>query len=549
MHTMSFTCFGIGIDTARFGHHVSFLDQEKRTAAKPFHFKEDAQGYEKLRKAIESLREKSKDVVLYVRLDVAGRYADNLLHWLHGLDIPNLTISVGKPAANKAYREAHFDKRKADQVESLACARFAIVERPNATPRVPRSFEALRGAMAALESIATNKTRMVNQLHALLVVAFPELAVYVSDIASSYSLALLAKYPTAKRLANAKLDSIVSIPHMKEELAKTLHVAAKASTASSDCNVHQELVREKVKEILAVEAQQKRALEIAKSAWDSLPEGPHRRIATIKGIGIQTACALVAKIVSIDRFRSPKALIGYFGCFPEQTADSGTTPQGKAKCEINYHMSTKGNDLVRRLLYTASQVAVQHNPAIRALFARQMQLGKAYNVAIGHCMAKLLRQVYAVWVKDEDYDPDFESKQSTEENKKVVGPNGKAVEPQREEVTTTTPNVIGQASSGKRPPLNFGMFKSQLDIKDVLQTHRWKEVTQRGSQMRGPCPIHDSQLDERSFAVNVSKHTYCCHKCGSKGNALDLLVALTKEPVHDAAWRWIETKGLQAPTL
>lgn len=546
---MSFTCFGIGIDTARFGHHVSFLDQEKRTAAKPFHFKEDAQGYQKLRKAIDSLREKSQDTVLFVRLDVAGRYADNLLHWLYGLDIPNLTISVGKPAANKAYREAHFDKRKADHVESLACARFAVVERPEATPKVPRAFEALRGATAALESIATNKTRMVNQLHALLVVAFPELAVYVSDVAASYCLELLAKYPTAKRLANAKFDSIGSIPHMKEELAKTLHNAAKTSTASSECKVHEELVREKVKEILAVEAQQKRALEIAKNAWDSLPDGPHRRIATIKGIGIQTACALVAKIISIDRFRSPKALIGYFGCFPEQTADSGTTPQGKAKCEINYHMSTRGNDLVRRLLYTASQVAVQHNPAIRALFARQMQLGKVYNVAIGHCMAKLLRQVYAVWVKDEDYDPDFESKKSTEEKEKVVGPNSKAVEPQREEVTTTDPNVIGQASSGKRPPLNFAMFKSQLDIKDVLQTYRWKERTQRGSQLRGPCPIHDSKEDYRSFAVNVSKHTYCCHSCGSKGNAVDLLVALSKESLHDAAWQWIETKGLQAPTL
>lgn len=68
---MSFTCFGIGIDTARFGHHVSFLDQEKRTATKPFHFKEDAQGYQKLRKAIDSLREKSQDAVFYVRLDVA----------------------------------------------------------------------------------------------------------------------------------------------------------------------------------------------------------------------------------------------------------------------------------------------------------------------------------------------------------------------------------------------------------------------------------------------------------------------------------------------
>lgn len=546
---MSTTCFGIGIDTARFGHHVSFLDQEKRTAAKPFHFKEDAQGYQQLRKAIDSLRNKSQDVVLYVRLDVAGKYADNLLHWLHGLDIPNLTISVGKPAANKAYREAHFDKRKADQVESLACARFAIVERPKATPIVPRSFEALRSAVAALESIATNKTRMVNQLHALLVVVFPELAVYVSDIAIGYSLALLAKYPTARRLANAKLDSIIAIPHMKEELAKTLYAAAKASTASSECKVHEELVREKVKEIQAVEAQHKKALEIAKNAWDSLPDGPYRRIATIKGIGIQTACALVAKIVSIDRFESPKSLIGYFGCFPEQTADSGTTSQGKAKCEINYRMSAKGNDLVRRLLYTASQVAVQHNPAIRALFARQMQLGKVYNQAIGHCMAKLLRQVYAVWVKNEDYDPDFEAKPSTEEKEKVVGPNSKAVEPQREEVTTTQTILAQKPPTTTRPPLNFSKLKSQLDIREILHAHQWRESTHRGSQLRGPCPIHQSEPKDKSFAINVSKHTYCCHRCGSQGNALDLLVVLTKSPLHEAAWQWIDMRGLEAPTL
>lgn len=164
-------------------------------------------------------------------------------------------------------------------------------------------------------------------------------------------------------------------------------------------------------------------------------------------------------------------------------------------------------------------------------------------------MAKLLRQVYAVWVKDEDYDPNFESKKSTEEKEKVVGPDIKAVEPQREEVTTTVPNVIEQVRSGKRPPLNYAIFKSQLDIKDVLQTHGWKQLTHRGSQLRGPCPIHDSKKDDRCFAVNVSKHTYCCHSCGSKGNALDLLVALTKELLHEAAWQWIETKRLEPPTL
>jgi hypothetical protein len=34
---------GVGIDTARYGHHVSFLDEQKRTAAPPFHFTEAAE--------------------------------------------------------------------------------------------------------------------------------------------------------------------------------------------------------------------------------------------------------------------------------------------------------------------------------------------------------------------------------------------------------------------------------------------------------------------------------------------------------------------------
>jgi hypothetical protein len=59
----------------------------------------------------------------YGGLDAAGQYAENLLQWLHRLPF-STTISVGQPARNKADRQVHFDKRKADPVESLACARF-----------------------------------------------------------------------------------------------------------------------------------------------------------------------------------------------------------------------------------------------------------------------------------------------------------------------------------------------------------------------------------------------------------------------------------------
>jgi len=104
---------GVGIDTARYAHHVSFLDEEKRTAAKPFHFLEAAAGYQKLQDAFARLADRHPHLHLHIRIDAAGQYAENLLQWLHQLDL-NTTISVGQPARNKAYRKVHFDKRKAD---------------------------------------------------------------------------------------------------------------------------------------------------------------------------------------------------------------------------------------------------------------------------------------------------------------------------------------------------------------------------------------------------------------------------------------------------
>src|SRR5690606_6631179 len=115
-------------------------------------------------------------------------------------------ISVGAPLKNKRYREAHYDKRKADPVESLACARFAVVERPEPMPAPDAAFGALRNTVSALEACATNLTRLVNQLHMLLALSFPEFAVIISDISNGSALKVIEKYPTAKRLGNAKID-------------------------------------------------------------------------------------------------------------------------------------------------------------------------------------------------------------------------------------------------------------------------------------------------------------------------------------------------------
>jgi len=548
------THLGVGIDTARYGHHVSFMDEHKRTASKGFHFSENADGYEKLRKTIEQLIAKHPQALLHIHIDAAGQYAENLIQWLHQQSWP-VVISVGQPARNKAYRKVHYDKRKADPVESLACARFAVVEKPPAMHRPAVEFSALRDAVAQMESSASARTALVNQLHNMLARAFPELATLVPDIASVSILNLLQKYPTAARIAAAQLESLGKLPHVKPELATKLHQAAKTSTASMQIATSELLIKQKVKAILAERKNHADIGQIVQNAVESLPVGPHRRLKTIPGIGPQTEAALIAKMMSIERFRSADAVIGYFGIFPEQVDVSGVNKDGTPKTGKVSKMSRKGNDLVRRLLYTAAQAAVRFNPPVRALFARLMAAGKDYNTAIGHCMAKLLRQVFAVWTKDCDFDPAYEyrsqapeqlgeeTKLGEEETKDVAGHNQDR-SPNRKVVTATSSSV-----TAKRRPLNFAQLREQVSMSQVLELLDWKPTRNSRGTSRGRCPLNCTAKDDSSFALNEAKKAFCCHRCGAQGNALDLWATTQNLTLLDAAWELIERLGIEPPVL
>ena len=340
-----------------------------------------------------------------------------------------------------------------------------------------------------------------------------------------------------------------------------LQAAAAHSLGSNRGLVAEQLVRQKVRAIRIQEAESRDLHKLLEKAWEALPAGPYRRLTTIKGIAVQTAAALAAKIVSIDRFPTASSLIGYFGVFPEEVDVSGTDPQGKPKPGTEIHMSRKGNDLVRRLLYTSAQCEAKWNPPVRALFARLMAEGKGYNVATGHCMAKLLRQVFALWKKDCDFDPQFETRpkaepptesnaaeaRGIEETKTVVG-HREADKPQEKVVTTTASNILSSTNGSKRRPLNFGLLRQQVSITRVLESIGWHAQSARGPQRRGACPLHEAKgTASRCFAVHTENNVYCCHRCGSQGNALDLWTALCGKPLLEAAWELVESLGLNPP--
>jgi transposase len=567
--TASLDRIGVGIDTARYGHRVSFLRPDRKPAAKPLTVLENHAGYQALRQRLEQLHQQHPQAHFNVRIDAAGQYAVNLEQFLRALDLP-LTISIGEPKRNKDYQKAHFPKRTTDDTESQAMARFAVVEQPEATPATSAPMVLLREVAGRLQAKVKQTTQAINRLHNVLARVFPELATLTEDISVGWVLKLLDKYPTAERIAAAHRSSLEKIPHLSAEQAEALHQAAGESVASLRGVVAEALVRDLVTQVRHSQHAEENLRQLLIAAYADLPASAHVQVLTIPGIGAATAAALVAKIVDINRFDTPNHLVNYFGVFPEESS-SGVDKQGKPLPKGTLVMSRKGNDLVRSYLWNAARSAIRHNPAIRALYGRLRSKGKRGDVAIGHCMRKLLHLVFAVWKTNRPFDekhfpwespsdttlstttpPSADVGATPSSNDKAVG--HKRDLPAKEVVTTATSTLEPAPPAVKHPPqhtravrpgVDFAFLREQVTMEQVLQhLGLFPQLRGRGQQRRGPCPVHSqSTAAERTFSVHLGKNAFQCFHadCGIKGNVLDLWAAILRLPLYEAALHLVET--------
>jgi transposase len=395
---------GVGIDTARYGHRVSFLRSDRLPAAKPLTVLENRQDYQALRERLEQLRQQHPQAHFDLRIDAAGQYAANLEHFLRGLDLP-MTLSIGEPKRNKDYQKAHFPKRTTDDTESQAMARFAVVEQPAATPATTPALVLLREVVGRLQAKVKQSTQAINRLHNLLARVFPELATMTEDLAAAWVLKLLDKYPSAEHIAHARLQSLQKIPYLTSELAEQVQLAAQQSVGSLRGAVAEALIRDLVEQVRHCQHAEHTLRDLLSDAFAALPASAHIQVVTISGIGTATAAILVAKIGDIHRFTTPEQLVGYFGIFPEEDS-SGVDKYGNPLPAGTQRMSRKGNDLARHYLWNAARSAILHNPAIRALYSRLRAKGTRGDVAIGHCMRKLLHLVFAVWKTNRPFNPE-----------------------------------------------------------------------------------------------------------------------------------------------
>jgi transposase len=578
------TAIGVGIDTARYGHCVSFLRPDHQLAAKKLIVLENCVGYQALRERLEQLHQQHPEAHFHIRIDAAGQYANNLERFLRGLPFP-MTLSIGEPKRNRDYQKAHFPKRQTDETESIAMARFAVVEGPAATAAVPEEMVMLAEVAGRLQAQTKQATQAVNRLHNLLARVFPELANCVHNVAAAWVLELLSKYPSAAKISQARLASLEKIPYLAKDKAQALHQTAAQSVGTLRGATTETLVRQLVGEVQHSQATESTLRHLLIKTYEALSTGRHTHLTSIPGIGATTAAILVAKIIDIDRFATPEALVGYFGIFPEEHS-SGVDKKGRPLPPGTMVMSPRGNDMVRSYLWMAALSGLRSNPALRALYRRLKAKGKRGDVAMGHCMRKLLHLVFAVWKTgqpfnaqhypwiQEDVTPVTEIAATipTDEtpiteaplseapavmtpsapkagNNKAVGHKRDRV-PEKQVVTTAsfsvnpvlTP-VNPSSSTVARPRVDFLYLRQQVTMEQVLGHLGILGLFKgTGEQRRGPCPVHGEApatmpAQKHTCSIQLGKNIFQCFKadCATQGNILDLWAAVHRLPLYEAA--------------
>lgn len=306
-------------------------------------------------------------------------------------------------------------KRALDVAAILPCAEIRRVQFQNTSSghaRLHSWLEAFNDCHIVMEATGSYHQRLEQVLqnkHALSVLNPAQVSYFTksqhrrnkTDEADALILAMYAK----ERQPTPSLTP----PPLRQSLARELEALSddltrlKNRLEAAEQGVTHSEVEASLRRRIAVLEDEKRALE-GKLEQETKRANHHELtlLQSIPGIGVRTACLLLAELGDVRRFASARKLVAFAGLTPARF-ESGLSVVRRSR------ISRLGSAHLRRLLFMPSLAAIRYNPVLKRFFERLVKNGKNKKAALIACMGKLLRIVYAVLVHQRPFNPAYTS--------------------------------------------------------------------------------------------------------------------------------------------
>lgn len=381
----------VGIDIASEKHDCCILGEHNKKL-ESFSFSNTRDGFISLLAACKKYAEPEQTKI---GLESTGIYGDNLRDFLrrNGYEIRTFNPLLIK----KSIQATTLRKTKTDKSDASFLASYLARELPDPNPQISYHISELKSLTRARFSVVGACSKAKTQLKALLVQVFPEFHTAFSDVFGVAAIAILRKYPTAKKLSAAKKTAVAKIlseasrHRLGEEKAAMLIDLAKNSVGchSETKALEMQYYLDQIELNTAYIRRYEAAIREIMNEIDS-------PITTIPGIGLVLGAMILAELGDVTRFATPEKVLAFAGLDPSIYQSGKYTPASGT-------MVKRGSPQLRWALLMAARSTIVHNPNIAIYYQKKLSEGKHYNVICSHIAKKLVRILYSLLKKNTPY--------------------------------------------------------------------------------------------------------------------------------------------------
>lgn len=387
----------VGIDIGMESCLMCALTMQKRQVIKPSQFSNDAQGFVCLFEHLEHLSSSPEQIL--VGLEATSRYGENLYH---ALLKRGYRVCLLHPGQIHAFAQQRGLRAKTDRLDASTIARALLSEEARFGYVPDEQVATYRELVRLHQQLSDDVVRYKNELHALLVVLFPEFPQVFADPSRKTALAVLRAYPSAQAMREADPAALSHFLHQQcpghygRQTAETLIHLAQGSVSSGVATA----ARSSCLRILCdqLEHTQSNLEHLQEEIEQLLTDDPRAKgLLAVAEFGPMTVAALRAELGELDRFARMDQVVAYAGM------DLQIKQSGKWKGQTK--LSKRGSGRLRRILYLAAlrSIRLQASP-FGQYYHRLVERGMKKGMAVVAVMRKLLIVAAHLIQTQEDYD-------------------------------------------------------------------------------------------------------------------------------------------------
>ena len=389
----------VALDIAQEKHMVYFRCPDGREE-KPFVVFNRREEYDQMWERISQTKEACRLEEVVVGFESTGPYAEPLVHYLMKKEVKLVQVN---PMHTKRVKELRGNSpNKTDEKDPQVIA--DIIELGNyLSVVIPEGASAeLRRLTQARERATERRTMLVNQVHGLVSVVFPEFLWVMKDIKTKTAQYLLKQYPRPQDIVGLGCEGLeatlkkTSRGRLGKERADALYEGAVNTVGVRE---GQGSIVFEIKQLVAGIERSREDTE--ERMREYLKEVPYSRyMLSIEGIGEVTVAGLIGEVGDFTKYKTAAEITKLAGL------DLFEVSSGKHKGER--HISKRGRPLMRKLLFYAAINVVRKGRIMHERYERYLQRGMPRMKALIAIARKLLGVLFALVRDQSEYVRNYE---------------------------------------------------------------------------------------------------------------------------------------------